>query len=314
MLHLKLEKRPAVKRARVSRKAILKGPDAEKAAIKRPLPDDDSDREPSGSSDKIIDVEAEATTKHYFDIECDKAWTFLVETPDTSPGAGQVFLIAENKKFSVRETILIKHSDYFERCLKNPNFVESQTKTFTFDDVPAIHLGIYLYIAYCQALGQSSQVPYLGEPESCIWFPGHVEIYRLCDRFANGELATQIYRDLNCRFLYSRLRMIVSPIAGDWSDDDDSNGAADLFNGDELHRLRFYIESLAQCFKLLDSNFECGRTLRHDVIYAFCRTFPRDWFRYCFKRIKSHHEFAFEVALRYIDVVEEERLKILPVD
>ncbi|KAJ0339065.1 hypothetical protein COL154_011764 [Colletotrichum chrysophilum] len=223
-----------------------------------------------------------------FDINCEEAWTFLVETSDTSPGPSQVFLIAEDKKFSVRENILIKHSKYFERSLRNPRFVESQTKTFTFDDIKAVHLGVYLHLVYCQIFGQAGDVPYFGEPERCIWFPGHFEIYQLCDRFLNKDLAVAVWEGLKCY-------LILEPSI--WNDS---------YVSEEYETFSsFYIKSLSQCFKLLDPTNDTDKRLGRAIIYSLCHCVPIAASQECLRLIQGNHRLLFEVASCYAGMLQE---------
>ncbi|KAL3291876.1 Kelch-like protein 30 [Colletotrichum asianum] len=225
-----------------------------------------------------------------FEINCEEAWTFLVETSDTSPGPGQVFLIAEDKKFSVRENILIKHSKYFERSLRNPRYVESQTKTFTFDDIKAVHLGVYLHLVYCQVFGQSADIPSFGEPERCIWFPGHVEIYQLCDRFLNKDLAVAVSEGLQCYLILDPSVWYDSFVSEDY----------ETFSS-------FYIRSLSQCFKLLDQSSDTDRHLRRAIVYSLCHCMPIAISQECLKLIQGNHELLFEVASCYAGMLQEAR-------
>ncbi|KAJ3954201.1 hypothetical protein N0V92_009314 [Colletotrichum tropicale] len=223
-----------------------------------------------------------------FDINCDEAWTFLVETSDTSPGPGQVFLVAEDKKFSVHEHILIEHSNYFERSLRNWRYVESSTKTFIFDDIKAIHLGVYLHLAYCQALGHLSEVPSFGEPECCIWFPGHFKVYQICDRFLNKNLADKVAKDL-CEHLVLD--------TSDWHDG--------YLSDENKTFLSFYINSLAQCFELCDPADDLQRSLRQIIVKSFCNWAPPASSQRCLELIQGHHDLVFEVASRYAGMLAE---------
>ncbi|KAI8262399.1 hypothetical protein K4K56_005876 [Colletotrichum sp. SAR 10_98] len=234
------------------------------------------DNKSKGSAPTSTDSEDAPDFK--FEINCEEAWTFLVETSDTSPGPGQVFLIAEDKKFSVRENILIKHSKYFEKSLRNPRYVESQTKTFTFDDIKAVHLGVYLHLVYCQ-------------------FPGHIEIYQLCDRFLNKDLAVAVSEGLQCY-------LILDPSV--WHDS--------FVSEDYETFSSFYIRSLSQCFKLLDQSSGTDRHLRRAIVYSLCHCMPIAISQECLKLIQGNHELLFEVASCYAGMLQEARKDMKPTE
>ncbi|KAI8206478.1 hypothetical protein K4K54_000026 [Colletotrichum sp. SAR 10_86] len=240
-------------------------------------------RKASASFSTNVEPEPHRSVLYGFHIDCAEAWTFLVKTLDICPAPGQVFLLAEGKKFSVHENILVKHSSFFEHILNNPFRAQSQKKIITFDDVKAVHLGIYLNMIYCQAFGQFAAVPTFGEPEHCIWFPAHVEIYQLCIRFCNRKLAATVFDGIRCY-------LVLDPDR--WPD-------AHMSDKEETFSA-YYIKGLSECFKLLDPANRFEKRLRGAIVYSICHCSPIAITQDCLNLIRpNNQDLVFEVASRW---------------
>lgn len=190
-----------------------------------------------------------------------------------------VTLKAGDHEFLVHKNVLTRDSAYFAKCLGDPAaFIEAQTSTVTFDDIGFKELGIYINLAYRQALlaGEDIKIP------RCR-IKALVKTYQLSDRFLNKGLCTAVQRALSEIFQHSP-PCRAPPV----------QAAQDL---------SVWIVDYAEGYEALDPEDTNQKNLRSQLLESFCDHFPLDKYRKYSDAISKHHQFVFDLSRRFSDLL-----------
>ncbi|KAF4912796.1 hypothetical protein CGCVW01_v011004 [Colletotrichum viniferum] len=182
----------------------------------------------------------------------------------------------DKKTFPVLKPILIKHSEFFDECLRNP-CKESKSLTVKLPGVPAGMMMLYLTVANRQALMNCTSEDTLvkcedfAHPDS---IEEHADFYRLCDFLQNEKLAKSTQKML-VDFLKSQRKV------------HNENDCPSIFR------------AYGNTFNNLARDHVVQAKLRRVLVKSFCcMASASNFFKHC-KALKEYPDFLLEVAKQY---------------
>ena len=164
-----------------------------------------------------------------------------------------VELVVKGETIVTHRDILTKHSEYFQRCLKEP-WSEAQKGSITFDDIEPRYLGLFVGVAFTFSsmlpvpTPQTSDHPEASSARTPLrdW----IEVYKLCDRFVCPTMTD---------FLYSSIRASIG------------EGHRALFRSPNDSGLQAaLIQDFADGYEALDLEQIIQKDLASTLIHYFC--------------------------------------------
>ncbi|KAI8167715.1 hypothetical protein KHU50_006436 [Colletotrichum sp. SAR 10_65] len=181
-----------------------------------------------------------------------------------------------SQTFTVLKPILIKHSKFFEKCLRNP-CKESESLTVELPEVRPSLVMLYLTLATRQALGNGASTDTLvnindfAHPGS---IESHVRFYQLCDYLQNEELAKGTHK------------MLVDFIKSQKT----SNVERNVLN---------FFAAYSDTFAILEQGHAIQARIRRVLVKSFCSAVsPPIFFEHC-DNLKQNPDFLLEVTKQY---------------
>ncbi|KAF4877492.1 hypothetical protein CGCSCA1_v003133 [Colletotrichum siamense] len=179
----------------------------------------------------------------------------------------------EKKTFTVLKPILIKHSKFFDKCLRNP-CKESKSLTVKLPEVPSGMMMLYLTVANRQALMNCTPEATLvkrkdfANPNA---IEEHAKFYQLCDFLQNEQLAE------------STQKMLVDFLKSQRKIQNESNCPT-------------VFRAYGKTFGLLEPGHVVQAKIRRVLVKSLCSLVNASkFFKYC-DILKDYPDFHFEVA------------------
>ncbi|KAF5494835.1 hypothetical protein CGCS363_v009871 [Colletotrichum siamense] len=187
--------------------------------------------------------------------------------------------VGQTRTFTILKPILIKHSKFFDKCLRNP-CKESESLTIEFPEVRPSIMMLYLTLATRQALinPNSENKKPLVEPNDFKLPTGissHIQFYQLCDYLQNHELATSVQKMI--------LDYLNLP-----EDLDDETEAPAMFS------------IYGRSFDLLEPGHIVQAKIRRALVKSFCLFVNVSmYFKRC-SDMQNHPDFLMEISKQYV--------------
>lgn len=179
----------------------------------------------------------------------------------------------DEKTFTVLRPTLIKHSRFFDKCLRNP-CKESKYLTVKLPEVPSGMMMLYLIVASRQALMNCTSEETLvkrkdfANPNA---IEGHAKLYQLCDFLQNEQLAE------------STQKMLVDFLKNQRKIHNESNCPT-------------VFRAYGKTFGVLEPGHVVQAKIRRVLVKSFCSLVNASkFFKYC-DILKEYPDFHFEVA------------------